>query len=114
MNYIDKLHKTITSLLKKHYTVEFYTNNNHVIILSFYHLNSVYNGLCYISKESGCINVDFQYHTINKVVKEQIKRIAENVYKLYQLDQLPIVISIFENYKPLATQIYNEKYSILI
>jgi hypothetical protein len=109
---LNKIHRTVKSLLKKHYTIEFYTDNNFTIILSFYHLNSVYNGLCYISKETGRINVDFQYHTLNKTVREQVQRIAENVYKLYQLNQLQTAINIFNNYKPQAMEIYNKKYSI--
>lgn len=109
---IDKLHRTINSLLKKHYTIEFYTDNNHVIILSFYHLNSVYNGLVYIYKESGYINVDFQYHALNKTVCEQVKRIAENVYKLYKLNQFNMAILILNSYKPAATEIFNNYYSI--
>ena len=109
---INKLHKTLTSLLKKHYTVEFWTDNNFTIMLSFYHLNSVYNGLCYISKETGRINVDFQYHRQNKRIQEQLQRICENVYKLYRLNQLQIVINILNNYKPHAMEIYNKNYSI--
>lgn len=109
---IDKLHKTISSLLKKHYTVEFWTDNNFTIILSFYHLNSVYNGLCYISKESGKINIDFQYHRHNKKVREQLNTVCKNVFKLYQLNQLQTAINILNNYKPSATKIYNDNYSI--
>lgn len=109
---INKLHRTIASLLKKHYTVEFWTDNNFTIMLSFYHLNSVYNGLCYISKETGRINVDFQYHRQNKAIREQLERICENVYKLYQINQLQTAISILNSYKPLAMEIYNNNYSI--
>lgn len=109
---LNKLHRTINSLLKKHYTIEFYTDNNHIIILSFYHLNSVYNGLCYINKETGHINIDFQYHALNKTVKEQVKRIAGNIYKLYKLNQLQTAINILNNYKPAATEIFNKYYSI--
>lgn len=111
---IDKLHRTINSLLKKNYTVEFWTDNNSIIMLSFYHLNSVYNGLCYISKESGRISIDFQYHAKNKTVEEQLVRICQNVYKLYKLNHLQTVINILENYKPLAKDIYNKKYALHI
>jgi hypothetical protein len=106
----NKLHKTINSLLKKNYTVEFYTDNNFTIILSFYHLNSVYNGLVYISKENGKIKIDFQYHAINKIVSEQITRVAENVYKLYQLKQFDHAVNILNNYHAAAREIYNSKY----
>lgn len=109
---IDKLHKTISSLLKKHYTIEFYTENYFTIILSFYHLNSVYNGLCYINKDSGNINIDFQYHAVNKLVHEQVKRIAENVYKLYKLNQFNMAILILNSYKQQATEIFNNYYSL--
>ena len=109
---LNKLHKTITSLLKKHYTVEFWTDNNFTIMLSFYHLNSVYNGLCYISKETGAINIDFQYHRQNKTIREQLRRICENVYKLYQVNQLTTTINILNNYKQQAMEIYNTNYSI--
>jgi archaellum component FlaF (FlaF/FlaG flagellin family) len=109
---INKIHKTVNSLLKKHYTIEFYTDNNFTIILSFYHLNSVYNGLCYISKDSDYINIDFQYHKYNKAVHEQLKRICENISKLNKLNQLQTALNILNNYKPLANQIYKENYSI--
>lgn len=111
---IDKLHRTINSLLKKNYTVEFWTDNNSIIMLSFYHLNSVYNGLCYISKESGRISIDFQYHAKNKAVAEQLTRICQNVYKLYTLNNLQTAINILENYKPLVKDIYNKKYALHI
>ena len=110
--YINKLHRTLTSLLKKHYTVEFWTDNNYTIILSFYHLNSVYNGLCYISKDNGNINIDFQYHRQNKQVKKQLENTSKYIYGLYRLGYLNSVITILNNYKPLATEIYNKNYSI--
>lgn len=110
--YLDKLHNTLSSLLKKHYTVEFWSDNDHVIILSFYHLNSVYNGLCYICKDSGNINIDFQYHRQNKQVKKQLENICLRVYWVYKLINLDYAIEILNSYKPAATQIYNENYSI--
>lgn len=111
---INKLHRTINSLLKKNYTVEFYTDNNFTIILSFYHLNSVYNGLAYINKENGNIKIDFQYHAVNKTVSEQLKRICENVYKLYYLKQFDLAINILNNYQNAAREIYNTKYKRIV
>lgn len=110
---IEKLHRTIYSLLKKHYTVEFWNENDHVIILSFYHLNSVYNGLCYINKYNGDINIDFQYHRHNKQVKKQLENICQRVGGLYKLSGLDCAIEILNNYKPLANEIYKNNYSIL-
>jgi hypothetical protein len=110
---IDKLHKIINSLLKKHYTVEFWSENHHTIILSFYHLNSVYNGLCYIDKQDfNNIHIDFQYHRQNKQVKKQLETLCQRVYWCYKLDMLEYAIEILNNYKPLATKIYNDNYSI--
>ena len=108
----NKLHRTISSLLKKHYTVEIWNNTHFTIILSFYHLNSVYNGLCYIDKDAGRITVDFQYHRQNKLIKEQLIRICENVYKLYQLNNLQIALNVIDGYKTQASKIYNKNYSI--
>lgn len=109
---IKKLHRTIYSLLKKHYTVEFWNENDHYIILSFYHLNSVYNGLCYICKKSGSINIDFQYHRYNKTVYNQLLTLGKNIYKLYKINCLIRVEQIINNYKPLANEIYKNNYSI--
>ena len=108
----NKLHRTIISLIKKHYTVEFYNDNNHCIILSFYHLNSVYNGLCYIGKNSDYIRIDFQYHRYNKTVEKQLLYLCSTIQKLYKLKQLEQVKTILENYQPLAKEIYNKNYSL--
>ena len=108
----NKLHRTISSLLKKHYTVEIWNNTHLTIILSFYHLNSVYNGLCYIDKDTGRITIDFQYHKQNKLIKEQLSRICENVYKLYQINNLQTALNIIDGYKTQASEIYNKNYSI--
>lgn len=105
---INKIHRTINSLLKKNYTVEFWTDNNSTIILSFYHLNSVYNGLCYISKESEWMRIDFQYHAKNKTVEKQLYNLCDNIKKLYQLNQLQRGIDILESCKPLALEKYKE------
>lgn len=109
---INNLHRTITSLLKKRYTVEYYRENNYYICLSFYHLNSVYNGLVYISKENGAINIDFQYHHENKTVYKRLKTLGDYVYRLYKLNQLDTATNILANYKPLAMEIYNKHYSL--
>jgi hypothetical protein len=105
---INKIHGTINSLLKKNYTVEFWTDNNSTIILSFYHLNSVYNGLCYISKDSDWMHVDFQYHAKNKTVEKQLYNLCGNIKKLYKLNQLQRGIDVLESYKPLALEKYKE------
>jgi hypothetical protein len=105
---INKIHRTIGSLLKKNYTVEFWTDNNSTIILSFYHLNSVYNGLCYVSKESDWMHIDFQYHAKNKTVEKQLYNLCGNIKKLYKLNQLQQGIDILESYRPLALKKYNE------
>lgn len=108
---LNKINKTLNSLLKKDYTVEFWSDNNFIIMLSFYHLNSVYNGLCYISKDDGRVRVDFQYHNKNKTVEKQLKYLCENVYKLYNLKQFEIVKNLLENYHNIAIKSYKEKYS---
>lgn len=109
---IDKLHRTLNSLLKKHYTVEFWTDNNFTIMLSFYHLNSVYNGLCYISKNTGHYSIDFQYHRYNKTVHKQMENICKITYKLYQLGHLDMLKTILDNYHSIAREIYDNNYSI--
>lgn len=98
---LSKLHKTLNSLHKKNYIIEFWNDNNFTIMLSFYHLNSVYNGLCYIDKDTGSIKVDFQHHQQNKVVKKQLEIIGNAVYNLYKLNQLETVKTILNNYKSL-------------
>lgn len=108
----DQIHRTINSLTKKHYTIETYSENHHCIIYSFYHLNSVYNGLLYIGKESDYIKIDFQYHNKNKTIEKQLTTLAKNIKKLYNLNQLETVTSIVEYYQPIAKEIYNKNYSL--
>lgn len=109
---INKIHNTINSLLKKHYTVQLYNDTQFSIILSFYHLNSVYNGLCYIDKDNGKIYIDFQYHRYNKTVHQQLNVLCENIYKMYKMHQLELIFEILENYSKQADEIYNKNYSI--
>lgn len=109
---IYKLHRTCYSLLKKHYTVEFYNENDHYIILSFYHLNSVYNGLCYICKNSGQTWIDFQYHRRNKIVHKQLLTLSKNIYNVYKKYNLGAAEQVINFYKPLANEIYKNNYSI--
>lgn len=95
----NKLHKILNSLHKKNYIIEFYSDNAFSIALSFYHKNSPYNGLCYISKEAERFSIDFQYHKHNKTVKKQLENVCKMVYTLYKLNQLDLVKKMFDNYK---------------
>ena len=104
---LDKLNITLNSLLKKHYAVEFYSENDYYIILSFYHLNSVSNGLAYIEKNGDNITIDFQYHRYNKIVKNQIENIGKYIKNLYNLKQQQKAFDIMKNYKYLYEKIYN-------
>ena len=99
---VNKLHRTLNSLLKKHYTVEFWNENSNTITISFYHANSVSNGLCYISKSIGLYAIDFQYHRYNKAVEKQMDNICNIIFKLYQLGHLDTVTTILDNYKAIA------------
>lgn len=110
---INKLHRTLNSLLKKHYTVEFWSDNNHVIMLSFYHLNSCHNGLCYISKTTGVYAVDFQHHHYNKIVDKQIEKIGGIIFTLYKLGHFDMVKTILDNYHTSARKDYYNIYSIV-
>ena len=96
---INRIHKTLLSLLKKNYIVEFYTDNNFTIILSFYHVNSPYGGLCYISKEHEHERVDFQHHAKNKTVEKQLLYLGKNIRKLYKLNQFELVKNTLASYK---------------
>ena len=99
---INKIHRTLLSLIKNNYAFEVYNVNDYNrLIFSFYHLNSVYNGLCYISKESGNIYIDFQHHAHNKRIEKQLNYLCGNIYKLYKLNQIDFVAEIITNYKPL-------------
>ena len=109
---LAKINRTLYSLLNKHYIVEYYSENDFYIYLSFYHLNSVYNGLVRISKENGDILVDFQHHRYNKLVHKQLANLSEKVYRLYKLKQITLVTDLLSNYKPLAQYIYNQYYSL--
>lgn len=107
----EKTNRTLKSLLKKDYTVEFWSENNFCFMLSFYHLNSVYNGLVYIHKKDGRIRVDFQYHQKNKTVEKQLKLLSNYLLEFYNnnnLDQFKLLLglNIIE-----ADKIYHEKYS---
>lgn len=106
---IDNIHRTLTSLLKKRYTVEYYSENNYYIILSFYHLNSVYNGLIFISKEYNTIHIDFQYHHNNKTIQKQLETLSRYIIRLYHLKQLELIIDILANYKPLVNEIIKKE-----
>lgn len=112
---LNKMHRTLTSLIKKHYVFEVYNIEDYnSLIFSFYHLNSVYNGLCYISKDSGNIYIDFQYHNKNKAVEKQLYLLCANIYKLYRLNQIVLIEKIISAYKPLALEIFNKNYSFNI
>lgn len=103
-NLIVKIHKILRSLARKKYIVEFYNENNFSIILSFYHLNSVYNGLVYIEKATGRVFVDWQYHHHNKAVGAQLVRLGEYVRQLFALKQNDIVIEMLNNYKMMVVK----------
>lgn len=108
----SKTHRTLNSLLKKHYTVEFWNENNYCIILSFFHLNSVYNGLVYIHKNDGSCRVDFQYHNKNKTIEKQLKTLCKHGYTFYSLHHLEDFKMLLNLYRTEAQKIYNKKYSI--
>ena len=108
----NKTARTLESLLKKNYTVEVWSENGSFLILSFFHLNSVYNGLVYIHKDNSYYRVDFQYHHKNKTVEKQLKTLCKYVYefnKLNNLEQFKLLLGL---YRTEAQKIYNEKFSI--
>ena len=110
---INKIHKTLLSLIKNNYAFEVYNIDDYNrLIFSFYHLNSVYNGLCYISKESSNIYIDFQYHAHNKRIEKQLNYLCANIYKLYKLNQIDFVAEIITNYKPLMLDKHNTCFSL--
>lgn len=102
---LNKLNRTLNSLLKKRYAVELYNENNYYIVLSFYHLNSANNGLAYIEKNGGKVTIDFQYHHYNKVVKNQLENIGKYITNLYNLKQHQKALDIIKNYKYLYEKI---------
>lgn len=95
----NKLHRTLKSIYNNNYVVEFWTDNNFMIMLSFYHKKSVYNGLVYISKESGQSKIDFQHHRQNKAIAAKLKTISDIIYRLYRLNNLDHAITILNNYR---------------
>lgn len=108
---INKIHKTLASLLRKNYTVVFWSENNYCLRLAFYHLNSVHNGLVYISKVDKNISIDFQYHHKNKTVQKQLEFLGANIQKLLYLKQKELLFSILENYHKQASDKYYKYFS---
>lgn len=112
---INKIHRTLTSLVKKNYCFEVYNIEDYNrLIFSFYHLNSVCNGLCYISKDTGNIYIDFQYHNKNKSVEKQLYFLCANIYKLYKLNKIDYAVDVISGYKLLAPELYNNNFSFCV
>ena len=115
---MDKLNSTkfkeyLHQLLKIDYTVGLYKNNEHVIQVSYNHLNSVHNALAFIDLQTGKTFIDRQYTTQNKRVEKIITNILEYCKTYYTLQKnLVWIESEFTYYKNLAQQIYNCKYSL--
>lgn len=115
---MNKLNSTrfkeyLHQLLKMDYTVGLYKNNEHIIQVSYSHLNSIYNALAFIDLKSGKIFIDRQYTRQNKRVENLIKNILEYCKTFYTLQKnLLWIESEFTFYKNLAQQIYSCKYSL--
>lgn len=117
---MDKLNSTrfkehLHQLLKMDYTVGLYKNNEHIIEVSYNHLNSVYNALAFIDLKSGKIFIDRQYTRQNKRVENIIIKILEYCKTFYTLQKnLVWIESEFTFYKNLAQNIFNSKYALNI
>lgn len=111
MNNIQTLKHNLYSLLILDYNINIYNESETTLILSFYHLNSIHNGLLFISKNDNYSNIDWQYHRKNKTVKQKLKNITQAIQNLYKNNHSDIIENEIAFYDNLAKMVYNAKYS---
>jgi hypothetical protein len=115
MDKCTKFRVNLNQLLVMDYAVELYNYNDAGCTISFNHLNSVHNGLAFISFENDYRYVDFQYHKHNKRVEKIINEILDYIKLYYRLrKRFDYIIEEITYYHNLAMQLYNCKYSVEI
>lgn len=95
------------NLLKKDVAIEIYNQQNDTIIFSFFHLDSVYNGLIWYNTKTKIYNIDFQYHDYTKTLENLLRKVMQNI-EWFKLDYIEKEINF---YRELSTKIFDAKYS---
>ena len=113
MDNIVKLRNILQQIINNDYGIEIYDYSENLIILNFYHLNNVYNALCYINlKDIRCNYIDWQYAPKNKKIEKLVIRLGNTIKELRIKNNFDFLINEFAHFKELANNIYNSKYSI--
>ena len=114
MDNIVKLRNILQQITNNDYGIEIYSYTENSIVLSFYHLNNVYNALCYINIKDDKYNyIDWQYAPKNKKIENLIIRLGNTIKALqFSNNNFDFLINEFAHFKELANNIYNSKYSI--
>lgn len=110
-NSIETLKSNLHSLLKQDYAITIYSDLKSVLILSFYHLNSVYSGLLWISKKDDYFHINWQYHKYNKRVQKTLETMAKAIQKIYKLKHPELIEEEINFYNERSQMVYQAKYS---
>lgn len=98
------------NLLKKDVAIEIYNQQDGFIVFSFFHLESVYNGLIWYDIKTHTYNINFQYHAYTKALEKLLTKIMNNI-QWFNIDYIDKEIKYYRN---LATNVFNSKYSMNI
>ena len=96
------------NLLKKDIAIEIYNQQNNTIIFSFFHLESVYNGLIWYDISTHEYNINFQYHEYSKTLEKSL----EKLLACLQWFRMDYIEKEMDFYRKAAQKIFESKYSL--
>ena len=107
---IERLKEKLHRLIRLDYDVCLYTVTQYSVTISFNHINSVYNGLAFIDI-NGNAKIDFQYHSVSKVVYGVIRSILTEIKEIFSIPEYDTLLTgIIETYHEKALKVYDAKF----
>lgn len=104
----ENLKRNLNNLLLNDILIDIYNEQNDIIIFSFCHLSSVYNGLIWYNIKEKTYNINFQYHDYTKKLEKLLIKFLESI----KINNLQFVFQEVEYFKTLAKKIFDCKYSL--
>ena len=103
------LHDKLLRLIRLDYDIQYYGYGQRgILILSYSHINSIYNGLVFIHP-NGTVNIDRQYHSKSRIVENILVNVGEKCLPYMKNNKIDKLTDIMNKYHEKAIQVAKAK-----
>lgn len=102
------LKTNLYNLLQNDIAIDIYNHQNDMIVFSFFHLSSVYNGLIWYNTKENTYTIDFQYHDYTKKTEKLLIKFLESC----KINIISFIFQEVEYFRNLSKQLFDCKYSL--